>query len=391
MKILVIHNSYQLRGGEDAVAQNEIELLRVHGNVVKTWFVSNNSINGWIGKIIAAVGTIFSLPSFVKALIVIRDARPDVVHVHNFFPLISPSVFYACHWAGVPVVFTLHNFRILCPTALLMHDNVVTERSLHEGPWWAVREKVYRDSMLGTLALAMMIWVHKFFGTWSTKVTRFIALTRFSAAKFATAGVPSDRIAVKSNFVDVAIPNPSDRSGLLFVGRLSREKGIDILTRAVNLIYDGEVFMKVAGAGPLADEVSSVAGIKSLGRLDTASVHQEMVLAQALVMPSICYEGFPLVLVEAYACGLPVIASRLGAMAELVEDGVTGLLFEPGSAEDLARKMAWAIEYPAEMRRMGAAARKRYEMLYTPECNYEQLMAIYSNAINSRGHVGRKE
>lgn len=381
MRVLVVHNAYQQTGGEDAVVRNEVAMLRERGHDIYVHIVSNERISGYAGSIRAAIGAIYSNVSYRQVLKLIADFQPDVVHVHNFFPLISPSVFYACHKGRVPNVFTLHNFRILCPTALLMHDGDVTERSLQEGPWWAVPHRVYRDSLLGTFVLAAMIFAHKFAGTWSRKVTRFIALSSFAASKFAEAGLPSASIVVKPNFVDIGPPRPSDRFGMLFVGRLSREKGIEVLASAVGLLKQVGSQVRVAGVGPLQKVLSDAPGMVALGNLDAAAVSREMASAQALVLPSLWYEGFPMVLVEAYANGLPVIASRLGALAELVDHGVTGLLFDPGSAYDLADKMQWALDHPEKMAAMGRAARKRYEARYTQEHNYAQLMAIYVDAI----------
>jgi glycosyltransferase involved in cell wall biosynthesis len=385
MKILVLHNAYQQPGGEDAVVRNEVEMLRARGHDVHLHQVSNHAISGGFARLRAAVSAVFSVRAYLAVRTSIRRFRPDVVHVHNVFPLLSPSVFYACSQNGVPSVLTLHNFRIACPTSLLMHEGVVTERSLVEGPWWAVPRRVYRGSLVGTAVVAAMIAVHRRLGTWSRTVTRFIALTHFSVSRFELAGVPRERMHVKPNFVDVPAPAPAaaPRSGFLFAGRLSREKGIGVLAAALRQCEGRGV--RVAGEGPLTPVLEELRSIELLGMVSSAEMSREMSAACALVMPSIWYEGFPMVIVEAYAHGLPVIASRLGAMAELVEDGVTGLLFDPGCSEDLARKMRWASEHASEMARMGSAARARYEALYTAEANHAQLIDIYHAAIAAAG------
>ena len=228
-----------------------------------------------------------------------------------------------------------------------------------------------------------MIDTHRQQGTWATKVDRFIALTEFSKKKFVEAGFRPAKIAVKPNFVkwtELEMPVGADRHGVLFVGRLSQEKGIETMLRAWNSL---DVPLRVVGDGPSLDMVKGRAAgaIAALGKREPKQVMKEMADAAFLIMPSECYEGFPLVLVEAFAQGLPVIASRLGAMAEIVEDGVTGLHFAPGDAEDLADKVRWAAEHIDEMREMGANARRVYEEKYTPEINYRQLMAIYQAAI----------
>ena len=386
MKILAIHNAYQQYGGEDIVARLESELLDQHGNACHRYVVSNKQISGVLSKIAAAFGVVFSFSSFRTVRKLIQEIKPDVVHVHNFFPLISPSVFYACNAEGVPVVLTLHNYRIICPTAVMMHAGVVTERSIQEGPWWSIMHRVYRGSLTGTFLLCLMIFVHLRLGTWRNMVDRIIVLSQFAHTRFSKAGIPTDSMVVKPNFVDIPPPIAFNRSGLLFVGRLSPEKGIEVLLSAANsMIAIGKAphrTITVVGAGPLAKSVGE-GPVLSLGALPADAVEQHMQRSVALLLPSIWYEGFPMVLVEAYANGLPVIASRIGALAELVEDGVTGLLFEPGNADDLTEKMVWALTHPDEMRRMGDAARARYEALYTPERNYEQLVSIYQEAIIS--------
>lgn len=384
MKVLLLHNAYQQAGGEDAVVRMEAALLQARDCLAALHVVSNDDIVGLRSKLSTALGVVFSLRRYREVRRLLRQLQPDVVHVHNFFPLLSPSVFYACHAEGVPVVFTLHNYRIVCPTALLMHNGKLTDRSLTEGPWWALRHRVYRGSWPGTLLLCLMIWLHHRMGTWRGRVDRFIVLTEFGRSQFAAAGLPTERLVVKPNFVDLPAPGEGPRSGLLFVGRLSPEKGVATLLQAASLLRGctsiPSTEIRVAGNGPLASEIAG-SDVAALGPLTATEVHRQMQAALALLMPSIWYEGFPMVLVEAYANGLPVIASRIGALAELVEDGVTGLLFEPGNAEEMADRMRWALEHPEHMRQMGEAARQRYEKLYKPEYNYEQLTAIYRNVI----------
>lgn len=388
MKILVVHNAYQLAGGEDSVVRNEVALLQKHGHEVQLHLVSNDSVRGIIGKISAALGVVFSPLSYFRIRKLLKAQQPDIVHVHNFFPLISPAVFYACKATRTPVVMTLHNYRLVCPTALLMHDGKVTERSLKHGPWWTIPKRVYRDSYIGTLMLALMIAVHKTLGTWNRTVGRFILLSQFSISKFVQAGINPRFLSIKPNFVDVEQAPEQPRKGFLFVGRLSQEKGIDVLLNALRNLAESpdqpSIEVAVAGDGPLADQVKqSVPLVKPLGSLKTEEVRQWMSSSNALILPSVWYEGFPMVIVEAYACGLPIIASRIGALAELIEDGVTGLLFNPGDAVDLAAKIQWASQHPEKIKSMGLLARQRYEERYTSQKNYEALLSIYEETISS--------
>jgi glycosyltransferase involved in cell wall biosynthesis len=225
-----------------------------------------------------------------------------------------------------------------------------------------------------------MLTVHRTLGTYRDKVARYIALTEFSRRKFIEGGLPAGRLVVKPNFAEASAQAGAEtRSGFLFVGRLSGEKGVEVLAQAAHAAPNLRI--RVAGDGPNRDALVGLTGVELLGSLDAAAVQGEMSRARALVLPSICYENFPRTLVEAFAAGLPVIASDIGAMAELVESGVTGLLFAAGDALDLAVKLQWAQEHPEEMAEMGVRARTRHETEYSAERNYEQLVDIYASAI----------
>lgn len=383
LRVLFAHNAYQHRGGEDSVVEAEIALLRQRGNTVLEYRRHNDEIFGG-SRAGVALNTFWSrrTASDIEDLIV--EFRPDVIHSHNTFPLISPSLYWAAARAGVPVVQTLHNFRLLCPQAMLLREGKVCEDCLGKLPWRGAVRGCYRDSKLQSTVLAGMTTLHRALGTWQHKVTRYIALNDFCRDKFIAGGLPADKIMVKPNFVDWpsgASAAPAQvRQGFLFVGRLSAEKGLTVLAQAAALVVVG-LALRVAGTGPQSAILDGVPGVFPLGALSADAVRSEMERALALVMPSIWYETFGLVIIEAFACGLPVIASRLGAMAELVTDGETGLLFNPGDATDLANKLRWAQANPAEMARMGANAQRKYQAEFTPEKNYEQLMAIYQEAI----------
>ena len=385
MRILQAHNLYQQAGGEDAVVANEAKLLTDHGQEVRLWSVDNAAITGPWAKLRTAWQVPYSHTARRRVAAAIAEFAPDVVHVHNFFPLITPSVYDACRDAGVPVVQTLHNYRTICAGALLLRNGRPCEDCIGGSPYQGALHGCYRDSRLGSLAVARMIDRHRGQGTWRTKVDRFIALTAFAKAKFGEAGFPAEKIAVKPNFVeDAGTRAPEgDRNGALFVGRLSSEKGIGTLLTAWR---DLDVPLRIAGDGPLMSMAQGTASrnVVPLGKLPPEAVNREMTRAAFLVMPSDWYEGFPVTLAEAFCRGLPVIASRLGAMAEIVEDRVTGLHFAPGDAHDLAAKARWAADHPEEMRRMGANARRAYEAKYTPEVNFQQLVVIYEAAVQER-------
>jgi glycosyltransferase involved in cell wall biosynthesis len=379
MRILILHNEYQQRGGEDAVADAEAALLTSRGHEVRRFTRHNDEI-GAMHRAQLAMHTVWSAPSAQALRSVVESFRPDVVHAHNTFPLISPSAYWTAAAARVPVVQTLHNFRLLCPQAMFLREGRVCEDCLGHVPWRGAVRACYRGSKAQSTVLAASITLHRAFGTYRDKVTRYIALNEFCRRKFIEGGLPAQRIVVKPNFVQAGALSSHAREGFLFVGRLSAEKGISVLTQASTHLPGTAI--RVAGTGPEAQAVSQCAGMQVLGALKVDEVRTEMHRAQALVVPSIWYETFGLVVVEAFASGLPVIASCIGVLPGLVEDGITGLLFEPGDAQDLARKMAWAAAHPDEMVQMGQRARARYEAEFTPDRNYAQLISIYRDAID---------
>lgn len=380
MRILIAHNTYQHRGGEDSVVEAEIALLRANGHEVATYFRDNDDIAA-MSLASAAQQTLWSLRTTIELTELISTFRPDVIHAHNTFPLISPSLYWAAEQARVPVVQTLHNFRLMCLNGLFLREGRVCEDCQGGLPWRGVVRKCYRGSGAASAALAGMLTLHRGLGTYRHKVARYIALNDFCRNKFIEGKLPAERIVVKPNFVDFAAPAALPRQGFLFVGRLSVEKGVQTLAGAAALLPDAH--LRVAGDGPESALLDGVSGITRLGSLPGEAVRHEMNSAMALVIPSICYENFPRTIVEAFATGLPVIASRIGALADLVRDGETGLLFEPGNSQDLANKMAWVLAHPDAMAEMGHKARAQYEAEFTAERNYAQLMAIYEDAINA--------
>lgn len=391
MRILLVHNAYQHSGGEDSVVESEIALLRAHGHEVAEYRRHNDEITS-MSKPMLAMNTLWSGRSGHEVERQIKMFRPDVIHAHNTFPLISPSMYWAAERAGVPVVQTLHNFRMMCLNAMFLRAGKVCEDCSGRLPWRGIVRQCYRASTAQSAVLAGMLVMHRSLGTYRNKVARYIALNDFCRSKFIAGGLPAERIVVKPNFVEWADARPCSepasggkKQSLLFVGRLSTEKGIETLAGAATLLPDLD--MRVAGEGPQAHLLEDALGITRLGNLPSDVVHREMNAALALVLPSIWYENFPRTLVEAFACGLPVIASRIGALADLVREGETGLLFEPGDARDLADKLAWAMAHPEAMMEMGRKARAQYEAEFSPEVNYRLLMDIYNGVLAERGEA----
>lgn len=380
MRVLLVHNAYQQRGGEDSVVESEAALLRQRGHDVNVLFRHNDEVNG-LSRLSLAAQTMWSHRTVAQLnALMAAGERPDVIHVHNTLPLVSPSVFWAAAQASVPVVQTLHNFRLLCPQATLLRDGRVCEDCVGKLPWPAVMHRCYRGSTAQTAAVAVMLGVHRMLGTWHHKVTRFIALSQFGKDKFVQGGLDPSRIDIKPNFIEwVPVPQWSARAGGLYVGRLSVEKGVEVLMHVMRQ-YPAHG-LTVIGSGPFEDLMQEVAGSAFLGGRSLQEVLTRLRTASYLVMPSVCYEGFPRTLVEAFACGVPVIASRHGSLEELVDEGRTGLLFRPGDVTDLIEKIRWANANPQSMLAMGRAARAEYELRYTPERNGQQLEEIYRRAM----------
>lgn len=379
-RVLFVHNSYQHRGGEDSVVDNEMDLLKSKGHEVRFYSRTHDEI-GEVGRIAAASQAMWSKQTVCDMNSILGEFRPDVVHVHNSFPLISPSLYWAVSRHGIPVVQTLHNFRLLCPQAMFLRDASVCEDCLGKVPWRGVVRACYRESKLQSLALASVLQVHRWMGSYQNKVARYIALNDFCRSKFIAGGFPADKIAVKPNFVADYLVDCKKDGYFLFVGRLSSEKGLDVLLRAFSRERHGRLL--VIGDGPLKEQVCSYSFVEYLGHRSPHEVRQYLAGATALIMPSIWYETFGMVAVEAFAASTPVIGSNFGVLPNLIQHEKNGLLFDVGNSHDLSEKMAWANQNRAAMIEMGKCARMCYEDEYTAEKNYQQLIGIYEEAIQS--------
>lgn len=389
MKILLVHNHYQQPGGEDVVFAQERQLLRSRGHRVATYLRSNLEIENYsiLKQLSVPKRAVWASDSRREILALLRREKPALVHVHNTFIQISPSIFSACQEAGVPVIQTLHNFRLLCPAATFFRHGSVCEECM-QSLWNSVRHGCYRESKSETAMAALMLAIHRRWHTWEG-ITSFITLTQFSQRKFCEAGFPSDKIFVKPNFV---FPDPGEKSNsgetAVYVGRLSSEKGVGTLLSACKRLPT-HVSVQIIGGGPLRAKLERQARQDGLvnvtfrGRVSRAEAQAAIKNARCLVMPSECYENFPMAVVEAFACGVPVICSRLGAMQEIVKHGVTGFQFTAGDADDLAQQMEWMWDHPREASLMGKTARREFEQNYTADANYLTLMDIYNKVMSS--------
>lgn len=370
-------------------------MLRSQGHDVELLLFDNEAIAGVRGSAATAISSFYSFTGYRQTAEAITRFAPAILHVHNFMPTLSPSVFFAAGAARVPVVQTLHNYRLICANAQLFREGRVCERCVEQRSFLpGIRLACYRGSRAGSAVVGGTMALHHALGTWSGRVARYIALSEFAAAKLGEFRVPREKIRIKPNFVpdraqdlvaSEIFEEPAQPFGL-FVGRLSEEKGLATLIAA-----DGQgrlpFSIKVAGDGPWRERVEHAAGrpgsrLVVLGRQSENEVFALMQQAAVLLVPSLWYEGFPMVMVEALSLGLPVIASRLGGLPEIVEDGVCGLLHAPGDPEALARAVQDFVALPTEARiRMRQAARGRYLDHYGEQRNYETLMKIYAEAL----------
>jgi glycosyltransferase involved in cell wall biosynthesis len=390
MRVLHVHNFYQLPGGEDQSFAAVGTLLENHGHQVIR-FTLRNDVIAEIGRAAAARKTVWNGSVYKELRRLIRTMQPDVVHFENTFPLVSPAAYYACHAEHVPVVQTLRNFRMVCPSGLLFRDGKICESCFGRWvPWPGVLHGCYRGSRLTTAATAAMITTHRALGTWHKQVDAYVALNRFVRAKYIEAGLAADKVHINPNFL-TSDPGPGDGEGgyALFAGRLSPEKGIGTLLAAWRDLAR-ELPLKILGDGPEAERVADAAAqhpsIEWLGWRSAEEVLALAGRAKFVVVPSVWYETFNRTQLEAFARGTPVVGSRQGSMQAIVDHGRTGLLFTPGDPDDLSRQARWLLDNPAAYKQMRLAARQEFEATYTAQASHERLICIYHAA---REHLRR--
>ena len=388
-RVLQVHTRYRQAGGEDEVVEAEKRLMENAGVEVRQVIFDNAELRESLslaGDLRLAASAIWSRPALRRVRAALSAHRPQVMHVHNTYIAASPSIYAAAAASRVPVVQTLHNYRLVCPAATLFRDgHACTDCVGRMVPWPAVLHACVRGSRIQSFVTTGTITVDRARGTRVRGIAAYVALTNFQRQLMITGGLPAARIRVIPNFLE---PDPGrgndSRAGVLFVGRLAEEKGIPTLLEAASMV-PGTV--TVAGGGPLgsfAEQAAAAGHIAYLGVLTRSSVADVVRRATALLLPSVWFEGFPLVLLEAFASGTPVIASRIGALGELVDDGVTGLLAEPGNPGDLADRIRWARDHPSEMHEMGANARQRYESRFRGEAHLAALLETYAHVGGSR-------
>jgi glycosyltransferase involved in cell wall biosynthesis len=387
MKILLVHNYYRSSApsGENVVYESEKTMLSKYGVEVLPYEIHNDNLSDRtiIDKLKAGINTIWSFKSYREISNVIREYRPDIAHFHNTFPQISPSAYKACKDNNVAVVQTLHNFRIVCPNALLMRKGSPCEKCLDNSLIYSLIYKCYRDSYLATMAITLNIFINRLIGTYKNNIDKYITLTEFSKSRFVKAGIHENKILIKPNFISITNNTCVDQRKhyAIYVGRLTEEKGVRTLIDAWSMINDLKLI--IVGDGDLREELESKVKNKQLdvefrGTQDKTKVLELVSNAMLQIIPSECYEGFPNVLLEAYTCGTPVISSAIGSLNELVEDGKNGFKFKAKDPVDLVRKINHILDMKGEISEISKYSKELVNKKYTEAVNVDHLLKIYS-------------
>jgi glycosyltransferase involved in cell wall biosynthesis len=389
MKILMAHSRYRYPGGEETVFEQESALLHAAGHDVIIYDRANAEAVefSFFKKLALPKRIIWASDTRRELRELIRQTRPDIAHFHNTHYMISPSAYWACRDMGVPVVQWLNNPRLMCPSSTFFREGrLCLDCRGKTPPYPGILHGCYRDSRVQTAVMAAMLTFHHWRRTWQNMVDTYLVATEFYRQMFSQFVIPAEKLALKPHFVS---PDPGVRATVpgqyaLYVGRLDVEKGIDSLLKAWQTL---NIPLKIRGGGPMLAEAEQAARqsnqIEVVGRLDRPALFDLIKNARFLVWPSVgYYETFGMVAIEAFACGIPVIGSRIGVGEEIVKDQATGLHFEAGNRVDLAAKVQWAWDHPDAMMTMGQNARREYENKYTAEHSLNRLVDIYQQTIN---------
>jgi glycosyltransferase involved in cell wall biosynthesis len=398
MRVLVAHNRYRSEqpSGENSVVDDEIQLLAAAGCDVERLELESDAIAGWPihRRATLPLRVVWSHEGSRLGREAIARFRPDIVHVHNTFPLFSPSLLWAARRSPAAVVQTLHNFRPLCASADFLRQGRVCEKCLGRLPVPAVIHGCYRGSRTATTPLAVMVSVHRLLRTWTRCVDMFVLPSEFARAKYAQAGWPIEKLAVKYNTASANGCFDAERDGsFACLSRLGPQKGIDVLLAAwAEAFPQGGQVLRIIGSGEEEKRLRSAAenlqGVEFSGQRPHADAIRVLARSRALALPSLSYEVFPRVVAEAYSVGVPVIASRIGALPEIVEDGRTGLLVEAGSPHELAGALKAVAESTELAASLGRGAKAAFDSKYAPARTTEQLLMIYEHARSVRGTAG---
>jgi glycosyltransferase involved in cell wall biosynthesis len=389
LKVLIVHNFYQIPGGEDSVVKNEKEMLIENGHDVLLYTRHNNEINkmGIIRKVGVLFESIFSIKTYNEVTNIIKKEKIDIVHVHNTLSLISPSVYYAAFKCNVPVIQTIHNFRFLCPKGTFARDEKICEECIENNLLSALTHRCYRNSVVGSLIMVFMLKFHRILGTYK-KINGYITLTEFNKEKLSVLIKDKSKIYVKPNFVKKVkdeFVKREIKNYFVFIGRLDKLKGINLLVEAWREIKDTELY--IIGDGPEHEAVQNYikekksTNIKLLGFLTKENAFKIIENAKAIIVPSQWYEGFPMTIVESFSLGVPVIAGDIGNLSSIVENEKNGVSFIFNSKEDLIDKVNYLNSNEELDIKLSINAYDKFARMYTDKINYEILNHIYMDLI----------
>lgn len=380
MKIAQVHNFYQQSGGEDTVVFNEKNLLEENGHQVIPFYKSNSSIPELpIHKKVGLIkSTSYSTKSYTEFKDFLIKNKPDICHVHNTLPLITPSIYKACNDLNIPVIQTLHNYRLICVNGLFLRNGTVCEDCLCKSPKAGVKNKCYRNSHIQSYAVAKMLVKSRKSNVWSEKIDRYLCLTPFARSKFIKHGLPESKLFIKPNFTKELAPTSKKDGSLLFVGRLETEKGIELI---IELAKQTDNKIKVIGSGKFSAQIQALENIEYLGQLTNEETIKQIQKAKLLLFPSVWYEGMPMTILEAFSAKTAVLASDLGAMASLIEHNKTGYLFNPNSVSDFSAQIEKALSSDEKREIIAQNGHKEFENKFNKSSNYNLLISNYREVI----------
>ncbi|ODB89575.1 hypothetical protein A3194_10465 [Candidatus Thiodiazotropha endoloripes] len=379
--ILIAHNKYIHYGGEDSVVESEVKMLRKYGHNVYVYERENSLLKNK-SKLKILADSVWSKKTVKDLEEIFKEFKPDVIHVHNTLPQISPSIYWVASKYNIPAIQTIHNFRLSCLQAMFLRNNKICELCKGKLPLKGIINKCYRDSFAASTTLAISLIAHRVLGTYKRKINIYIALNEFCKEKLIEMGVPKSKILIKPNFVQPPKQMNTEKNGNpLYVGRLSEEKGIQVLVNAIKSIP--KYNFDVAGDGPKKSLFKNAHNVNLLGNISQQKVIDLMSNAPFIIVPSLWYENMPRTIVESFSMGTPVIASDIGALSRLVDHGKTGLLFKTGSTNDLIRTIKWSLREKKKIMKMGVLAKEKYNINYTEDVNYRALTSIYNHALST--------
>jgi len=406
MKILMAHNWYFVVGGADRVFFETMKLLEKHGHTVvpfsmkdkrnydsayKEYFVNEidySTIKPSMDNLKTAIRMIYSTEAKKKIDALIQKTKPDIVHLHNIYGRLTPSILYALKKNNVPVVMTLHDYKLICPAYNMLRDGKVCEICKGGKYYRCITTKCHKKSYLASLVYALEAYIYTLLKTYLRHIRYFVTPSKFMQNKLIEFGIPQDKLVHMPNFVSFQAIKPtySNKSYLLYSGKLLRTKGLITLLQAVKELPD--VNLLIAGAGDMKEELEAyvkdnkIKNVRFLGYLGEEELHKILEESLFVILPTECYENAPMAVLEAFAHGKPVIGADIAGIPEMIKNGETGLLFEPGNKQTLREKIRYFVSHPEMIVEMGKNARNKVEAEYNADLYYQRLMDVYKRTFS---------